>query len=77
MQEKSGVHCETFRIHAEADWIRHPCRGHHDRAPAQQQVVPEDVFSPELALFTPPPLTHPPHVLMTFICVTASCFSAV
>ncbi len=53
MQEKSGVHCETFRIHAEADWIRHSSGGHNDRAPTQQQVVPDDVFSPELALFTP------------------------
>jgi hypothetical protein len=50
MQEKSGVHCETFRIHAEADWIRHPCGGHHDRAPSQQQVLANDVLSPELAV---------------------------
>jgi hypothetical protein len=59
MQEKSGVHCETFRVHAEADWIRHPCRGHHDCAPTQQQVVPNHVSSLELALFIPPPSPSP------------------
>ena len=35
-QEKSGVYRETFRVHAEADRLRHPGRGHHHGVAAQQ-----------------------------------------
>ena len=37
LQEESREHRETLWVHAEADRVRHPGRGHHDGAPPQQQ----------------------------------------
>ena len=35
----SGIHCQALRIHAEANRIRHPSRGHHHGPPSQQPEV--------------------------------------
>ena len=40
LPKKSGIHRQAFRVHAEADRLRYPRRGHDNGAAAQQSKAP-------------------------------------